>query len=48
MADQPSKQGTVPMTGAYVKQHHRMAAGEKVDGQNIPATPAQSSPKTPA
>jgi len=26
----------VPMTGADVKQHKRMAAGEKVDGQKLP------------
>jgi hypothetical protein len=36
------------MTGAYVKQHHRMAAGEKLTGQTLPAAPAQSGPKTPA
>lgn len=31
--------GTVPMTGADVKQKHRMAAGEKVDGQSLPPAP---------
>ena len=36
----------VPMTGAFVKQHKRMAAGEKTDGQKLPAAP--STPKTPA
>ena len=45
MSDKPTT-GTVPMTGAFVKQHHRMAAGEKVDGQKLPAAPA--TPKTPA
>jgi hypothetical protein len=45
MSDKPTP-GTVPMTGALVKQHHRMAAGEKVDGQKLPAAPAM--PKTPA
>jgi hypothetical protein len=29
----------VPMSGADVKQHKRMAAGEKVDGQKLPAEP---------
>jgi hypothetical protein len=37
---------TVPMTGALVKQHHRMAAGQPVSGQTLPAAP--STPKTPA
>lgn len=36
----------VPMTGALVKQHHRMAAGQPVSGQTLPAAP--STPKTPA
>ena len=45
MSDTP-KTGTVPMTGAFVKQHHRMAAGEPVTGQTLPAPPAM--PKTPA
>lgn len=45
MSDKP-KTGTVPMTGALVKQHHRMAAGEKVTGQNLP--PELKMPKTPA
>jgi hypothetical protein len=39
MSDKP-KTGTVPMTGAYVKQHHRMAAGEKAVGQKLPPAPA--------
>jgi hypothetical protein len=45
MSDTP-KTGTVPMTGAFVKQHHRMAAGEKLNGQTVPSAP--STPKTPA
>jgi hypothetical protein len=45
MSDKPT-QGTVPMTGALVKQHHRMAAGQPVTGQTLPSAPAQS--KTPA
>ena len=45
MSDKP-KTGTVPMTGALVKQHHRMAAGEKVTGQNLPPEPKMQ--KTPA
>ena len=47
MSDKPTP-GTVPMTGAYVKQKHRLAAGEKLNGQTLPAAPAQSGPKTPA
>jgi hypothetical protein len=38
MDDKPTT-STVPMTGAYVKQKHRMAAGEKVDGQSLPPEP---------
>ena len=38
MSDKPTK-GIVPMTGALVKQKHRMAAGEKVDGQSLPPAP---------
>ena len=45
MSDKP-KTGTVPMTGALVKQHHRMAAGEKVTGQTLPPEPKMQ--KTPA
>lgn len=45
MNDKPTP-GTVPMSGPLVKQHHRMAAGEKVDGQTQPAAPTM--PKTPA
>jgi hypothetical protein len=44
MSDKPT-QGTVPMNGALVKQHHRMAAGQPVNGQTTPAAP--SMPKTP-
>ena len=41
--------GTVPMTGALVKQHHRMAAGDKTNGQTLPAAPKTApGPKTPA
>jgi hypothetical protein len=46
MSDKPTP-GTVPMTGGAVKQHHRMAAGEKLNGQTLPAAPA-TGPKTPA
>ena len=45
MSDKPTP-GTVPMTGALVKQKHRMAAGEKVTGQTLPAAPKM--PKSPA
>jgi hypothetical protein len=38
MDDKPNN-GTVPMTGAYVKQKHRLAAGEKLDGQSLPPEP---------
>ena len=38
MSDKPNP-GTVPMTGALVKQKHRMAAGEKVTGQTLPPAP---------
>ena len=36
----------VPMNNGAVKQHHRMAAGEPITGQTLPAAPAM--PKTPA
>ena len=45
MADKPNP-GAVPMNSAAVKQKHRMAAGLPVNGQTLPAAPAQS--KTPA
>jgi hypothetical protein len=38
MSDKPTP-GTVPMTGPLVKQKHRMAAGEKVNGQTLPPAP---------
>ncbi len=38
MDDKPTT-GTVPMSGAYVKQKHRLAAGEKLDGQSLPPEP---------
>lgn len=38
MADKPST-GTVSLNSAYVKQKHRLAAGEKVDGQSLPPDP---------
>jgi hypothetical protein len=38
MDDKPTP-GTVPMSGAYVKQKHRLAAGEKLDGQSLPPEP---------
>ena len=47
MSDKPTP-GTVPMSGALVKQHHRMAAGDKTNGQSLPSGPAPSGPKTPA
>lgn len=37
----------VPMDNGAVKQHHRMAMGKPVNGQTLPAAPAQG-PKTPA
>lgn len=46
MSDKPTP-GTVPMTGGAVKQHKRMAAGEKITGQKLPPAPALG-PKTPA
>jgi hypothetical protein len=36
----------VPMSGADVKQHKRMAAGEKITGQTLPSAPKEK--KTPA
>lgn len=48
MADKPTPGGTVPMTGAYVKQKHRLAAGSKENGQTLPGSPGTPSPKTPA
>jgi len=45
MSDKPTP-GTVPMTGALVKQKHRMAAGDKTNGQSLPPEPKM--PKTPA
>ena len=44
MSDTKGKE--VPLTGADVKQHKRMAAGEKLDGQKMPSAPKES--KTPA
>lgn len=38
MGDKPTT-GTVPMSGADVRQKHRLAAGEKVDGQSLPPAP---------
>jgi hypothetical protein len=47
MKDQPSKSsGTVPMTGAYIPQHKRMAAGEAVTGQTLPASGGKPSGPT--
>ena len=37
----------VPMNTAAVKQHKRMAAGEKCDGQTLPPAPPAGK-KTPA
>lgn len=42
MTDKPTT-GTVPMSGADVKQKHRLAAGEKLNGQTLP--PAPKAPK---
>ena len=44
MSDKPTT-GTVPMSGALVKQHHRMAAGEKAVGQKLPSAPAVPKPQ---
>jgi hypothetical protein len=48
MSDTKGKE--VPMTGTCcVKQHKRMAAGEKLNGQTMPSAPsAQKESKTPA
>lgn len=39
MSDDPNKSKEVQMNSALVKQKHRMAAGEKVDGQSLPPAP---------
>lgn len=39
MSDKPTP-GTVPMSGPMVKQKHRLAAGEKLNGQTLPTPPA--------
>lgn len=39
MSDDPNKSKEVQMNSALVKQKHRMAAGEKVDGQSLPPDP---------
>jgi hypothetical protein len=39
MSDNPNKSKEVQMNSALVKQKHRMAAGEKVDGQSLPPDP---------
>jgi hypothetical protein len=44
MSDKPTT-GTVPLNSALVPQHHRMAAGQPVTGQTLPAAPIM--PKTP-
>jgi len=43
-----TKGSPVPMTGAGIPQHKRMAAGQPVDGKSIPAQQPNGSPKTPA
>jgi len=43
--DKPGK-NQVPMDNSLVKQHKRMAAGQKVTGQTLPSAP--KSTKTPA
>lgn len=47
MSDKPTT-GTVPMTGPAVKQHHRLAAGQPVNGQSLPGGAGSTGPKTPA
>jgi hypothetical protein len=49
MNDKPTP-GTVPMSGnPYVSQKHRLAAGEKLNGQSLPPAPATApGPKCPA
>jgi len=39
MKDDKPKQGSVPLDTAYVKQHHRLAAGSKTNGQKLPSNP---------
>ena len=39
MSDNPNKSKEVQMNSALVKQKHRLAAGEKVDGQSLPPDP---------
>ncbi len=39
MSGDPNKSKEVQMNTAMVKQKHRMAAGEKVDGQSLPPAP---------
>jgi hypothetical protein len=39
MSDDPNKAKEVEMNSAAVKQKHRLAAGEKVDGQSLPPAP---------
>jgi hypothetical protein len=39
MSDDPNTSKEVQMNSAMVKQKHRMAAGEKVDGQSLPPAP---------
>lgn len=46
--DDTNKKGEVPMGGADVKQHKRMAAGLPVDGQKLPAGKSTDGKKTPA
>lgn len=48
MNDKPTPSGTVPMTGPYVRQKHRLAAGSKENGQTLPSGPAPTGPKLPA
>jgi hypothetical protein len=48
MADKPTPGGAVPMTGAAVPMHKRIAAGSKENGQTLPGSPGAAAPKTPA
>lgn len=43
MSDKPTT-GTVPMSGADVKQKHRLAAGQPVTGQTLPPAPKPEKP----
>jgi hypothetical protein len=46
MSDKPKASTVELKNDALVKQHTRMAAGEKINGQKLPTT--SKMPKTPA